>query len=96
MELGGNADNIQLVAFIGCTNLKSVNLDGVKTMLQFSFAKSGLTEITIPESVEQIGSHSFMGCTNLIVMNYNAVNSINYAGGTAVSYTHLMLKTVQI
>ena len=82
VELGGNADNIQLGAFIGCTNLKSVNLDGVKTMLQFSFAKSGLTEITIPESVEQIGSHSFMGCTNLIVMNYNAVNSINYAGGT--------------
>ena len=35
---------------------------------------TGLTSITIPESIAIMGGHAFAGCTNLTTINYNAQN----------------------
>ena len=47
---------------------------------------SGLTEITIPESVTSIGSDAFRNCSNLMEINYNAVTVADLAWDSGVFY----------
>ncbi len=52
----------------------------------FISARSTLTSITIPETVETIGNYAFYGCRELIEINYNATNANNLTSGNRVFY----------
>ncbi|MBR3630209.1 MAG: leucine-rich repeat protein [Oscillospiraceae bacterium] len=50
-------------AFMGCSNLSTVALgDGVKIIGQYAFSETGLTKVSIPSSVMDIGSFAFGTC----------------------------------
>ena len=52
--------------FRACSNLKAVELPAyVKYIFYIAFENTPLTSITIPGSVEEIGSFTFHGCTSL-------------------------------
>ena len=52
----------------------------------FISARSTLTSITIPETIETIGNYAFYGCRELIEINYNATNANNLTSGNRVFY----------
>jgi len=57
---------IGLHAFYGCSNLKSVNLpNSLKTIDNFAFSYSGLSEIVLPANTHYINEGAFLGCGNL-------------------------------
>lgn len=52
--------------FFNCDNIKTVKLpDSVAQIGEYSFASSGLTEITIPTNAVTVGNYAFHGCQNL-------------------------------
>ena len=77
ITIPGSVETIENEAFKGCENLKEVHiLDGVKEIEEGRFYTSGvfagctnLTSVTIPGSVEKIGSGAFRGCENLKEVN---------------------------
>lgn len=72
--------SIGYYAFMNCTNLTSVVIPEGVTLLDYkAFAYSGLTEITIPESLNSTNNVVFEGCEALTVMNYNAINCTRVA-----------------
>lgn len=57
---------IQEYAFENCRNLSTVDLpEGLTTLASHCFASSGLTSITIPESVTSYGNNLFEDCGSL-------------------------------
>ena len=59
-------------AIAGTSNLKSINLRGVKEIGDSAFTASGLTELTLPATVETIGRMAFMNnysLTKVTVLN---------------------------
>ena len=59
-------ETIESKTFVNCVSLKSVVLpEGLKTINSNAFQNSGLTELVLPASVENIGSYAFYGCENL-------------------------------
>ena len=74
--------NIGTTAFYGCSNLKGVNIEDVAAWCNITFGNayanplryarnlyidnSPATDLTIPDSVTNIGSNSFYNCTNLL------------------------------
>lgn len=93
VNLGGNVRKIKTGAFIDCDKLKSINLDGVETIQSYAFVRNGLTEVTIPTSVNSIEAIAFGGCTSLETMTIEGtigterlqlldiLGNVNYAGG---------------
>ena len=63
------ADSLQIIgryAFNGCDNLESIDLpDGVIMIGDRAFRGTGLTEVTIPRTVTDIGERAFVTCSNL-------------------------------
>ena len=52
--------------FYDCSNLKNVTIEeGAETIPQYLFAKSGIAEIQIPDSVKEIKAFAFWNCTEL-------------------------------
>ena len=68
VTLGGNVAKIETVAFIDCSSLQNIDLNGVEQIKAYAFVRNGLTEVTIPESVNSIGAFAFGGCTKLETM----------------------------
>ncbi|MBR6029641.1 MAG: leucine-rich repeat domain-containing protein [Clostridia bacterium] len=55
-------------AFENCAKVtKVMGRDGLSTLSSRCFAKSGLKEITLPDSVSHIASDAFAGCSGLVV-----------------------------
>ena len=66
VSLGSNVTTIETSAFIRCESLTSISLPNkLKTIQAQAFSRSGLTSITIPESVTFLGQGVFRDCTKL-------------------------------
>ena len=65
--------------FYHCSNLSSVIFgNSVQTIPDYAFEDfSGLTSLTIPNSVTSIGYEAFCNCTNLHTIYWNAINVTN-------------------
>lgn len=71
-----------LAPFRGCTALKTVTFaDDAEIIPPFIFAGSGIEEITIPDTVKNIGNYSFSSCASLKSVNLPA--SVIYLGKSA-------------
>ena len=71
-------------AFASCTSLKSVTLpESLETIIggdiifaYGTFEGSGLTSITIPRNVTEIGNFIFRGCTDLVTVKVDERNTV--------------------
>ena len=62
--LGG--ESIPNNAFANCTNITTIVLpEGLKTIGDRAFYRSGITKIDIPSSVNRIGQYAFSNCSSL-------------------------------
>ncbi len=82
MAIPPSVTSIGTAAFYGCSNLKGVNIEDVAAWCNITFGNafanplryarnlyldgSPITDLTIPDSVTNIGSNSFYNCTNLL------------------------------
>ena len=63
--------------FSGCENLKNIELEeGMTVVPDYVCASTPITEITIPNSVKEIGLWAFSGCTSLSNINLGNVERI--------------------
>ncbi|MEG0339975.1 MAG: leucine-rich repeat domain-containing protein, partial [Oscillospiraceae bacterium] len=77
--LPDNLTSIPFGMFQGNTSLKSVAIpNGVKTIEDYAFSKSGLTTIVIPENVNRIGRSAFSETELTSVIIPNSVAEIGY------------------
>ena len=71
---------IGYAAFQNCKNLKSVNFNvrvEISTIGKYAFSGcSGLTEITIPNSVTSMGSYAFNSCGGLNKVTYSSLEHL--------------------
>jgi hypothetical protein len=81
MILPTSLENIRERAFYGCSALESISFEspsarstlettGIKRIEAYSFAKTGLKEITIPATITHIGNYSFADCEHLKKLTY--------------------------
>ncbi len=73
-------------AFYGCRNITSFNFgSNVKVIPSYlCYGMTGLTSLTIPESVASIGPEAFRNCSGLTTVNFNA-DSCTAVGSSAFS-----------
>jgi len=75
VTFGSGLTSIDSYAFQYCTALDKVVLkDGLATIGYKAFGESGITELTIPKTVTEIGEYAFMQCPNLTKIQFNAKN----------------------
>ena len=55
VQMGGAIESIGRGAFSGCTNLKSIDLTGVKRIDALAFVDHEIEEFTLPPTLERIG-----------------------------------------
>ncbi len=74
-------------AFVGCTNIATVNIGDNVTMMPayLCYELTELTEITIPNSVTEIGDNAFYNCTKLSELNFNAIACASAGSSTSSS-----------
>ena len=66
VRLPKNLVEIQGYAFTGCKNLKSIEFPpSLKEIGREAFSYSGLTHVTIPNTIETLGMNSYGGCDSL-------------------------------
>ena len=87
VSASNNGDGI----FNGCTALKSVSFSPELTAIPYSLLRGcpGVTSLTIPDTIEKIGSYAFAGCTSLktvrISSTVTTIPSSAFAGCTALA-----------
>jgi hypothetical protein len=75
--LAGGLTNIGAQAFTNCINLNQLTIaNGVTSIGAGAFAGSGLTSVTIPGSVANVGSNAFLDCRSLTnaTINFGVTN----------------------
>jgi hypothetical protein len=71
--------------FSNCTNLTSITIPNtITTITTGAFGGTGLANLTIPQSVTNIGDYAFESCTSLT--NVTIPNSVTYLGGGAFAF----------
>lgn len=90
-----------LPPFINCENLTEINIgNGVMTIPDVFMGVSGLTSITIPNSVTSIGSSAFSFCTGLASIDIpqcvNEIGESSFNGCTALSSVSLYANCTSI
>ena len=93
VTIGNSVERIEHGAFSGCTALKTISIpDSVGTIESHAFSGSGLTTVTIPESVTTLGG-AFSGCKDLksvkLGKNVTTIASGTFNGCTALTEINL-------
>lgn len=65
VNIPNSVTTIGLEAFENCTSLKQLQLPALTSLGDRTFAGSGLTSITLPESLTSLPDRLFMGCSSL-------------------------------
>ena len=91
VTLGENLKNIPYMAFSGCDNLTSVNLENVETLGYAAFSETNLNSINL-SSAKDIGEYAFTFCKKLEHVILNPIGAS--VGEGAFSYCE-SLKVVQ-
>lgn len=91
VTLPKNLKRIGISAFAHCGSLNSITLpDGTERIDSSAFQNSGLTEITIPASVTDIGGDSFGGCRgSLTIKGYTDSYAETYANRADIPFESL-------
>lgn len=79
LNIGSSVRNIPGFFMDGITTLNTINIpsnSSLDTIGSYAFQNTGITSITIPDSVRYIGSSAF-ACPNLTTVNYNAIRMEN-------------------
>lgn len=72
-------------AFGDCYNLQTITIpEGVTVISHYAFEYAGITSLTIPKSLQQIGAYIAVGCDNLTEVQWNAINCAVYANGSNI------------
>lgn len=92
VTLEGNIVHIPKSCFGTCINLSDITLpDTVKSYDEFSFARSGITEFTVPEEVTKIADYAFYECSSLQKIKLH--DNVTYIGiaafGSCLSLTEI-------
>jgi len=74
-------------AFYACTALGEVELNPSVTLGDYCFANTGIQQITIPETVSEIGIGAFSLCSALTEIYYNAANANDITYPNSVFYS---------
>ena len=86
LTIGNSVTSVGNNAFSGCSGLiGSLTIPNSVTSIgdeAFSGC-GGLTSLTIGNSVTSIGNSAFSGCNELSILNWNAVDVINYPSSTS-------------
>lgn len=88
--------NISSYAFDGCSNLTSINIpNSVIHIGNYTFRRTGLKEIIIPDDMMHIGTEFCFGCQNLknVVFGKNNGDMLDYAFGSCDSIKSVHLKS---
>lgn len=76
-------------AFIYCDTLTGVTLGSSVTNIgESAFARSGLTNVTLPDSVTSIGNQAFLNCNKLTSVTIG--NGVTTIGEEAFKYCHAL------
>ena len=73
--------------FMGCTNLTNINLENIETIAYQTFANTGLTSLSLPNT-KSIGEAAFTGCTKLVAVALGSgcqVGKTAFGGCTALT-----------
>ena len=94
VEFGSELTYIDIAAFNGCSALQSVELPESLTNLMYSaFQNSGLTSVTLPKGVTEVGNAVFSGCKQLA--EFNAMGGLTKISDNAF-YGCSALKSITI
>ena len=86
--IGNSVKTIGDSAFGNCTGLTNVAMgNSVQEIYASAFSSTAITNLTIPDTVKNIGRLAFMGCKNL---QYNVYNNANYLGNAYNPYLALI------
>ncbi len=89
-------ESVSQFAMYGYTNLESVILqEGIKSLAQGAFCKTGLKQIFIPKSVESLGVQNFANCVNLECATIAQGTKLKALPGGTFGYT-TSLKHIEI
>lgn len=78
VDLGNNITKIQRLAFLGCRNLKSINLKNVHEIGEGAFGSCSSLENIDIKNVSIIGGGAFKGCSRLISVEIGTVSTLSW------------------
>ena len=100
ITLSENLQTIDLYAFKGCISLANITIpNGVTYIGDSAFRGTGLTSISIPQSVTQLNKNAFADCENLTSVTFEATDGWFYTdnmsatSGTEINASDLLNPT---
>ena len=76
VKVGGDGYRGENGAFEGCSSLTKVTFEeGMETIPAYIMRNTGITEVTIPNSVKTIGLSAFNQCTKLTTVNFRGTEA---------------------
>lgn len=94
IEFAAGTTRIGTQAFANCKALTSVTIPATVNYIGLkAFKGTGLTEVTVPESVTEIHAYAFQDCTSLVTATINSKNT-NFTGAILNGCTKLKTLTV--